>query len=272
MTLHDLSAQIQSFLALPSSKVNPGETIFVVSFGFWEVYHFASLEYENSVAAIDDSMDEFFRQLDILYYHSQHGLEHSSSFRVVLPKLFDPTLLPGWLSQRPVPLSPHTISEQQKNAIYLTNRWNVGIENRIGEWINTPQIVITNTSLEQEQPEAFNKDVLYYDLPTFLLGQIVEQSLQDSGLHDASGLGKGSTPFRDVYLPCITDLEEGLINTPDFVEVDGRLVCKEPRGYLWWDDWRLGPTANEAIGESVAGMLIDQDVIRKNRKGSGNEA
>ncbi|KAH7399922.1 hypothetical protein BKA64DRAFT_707606 [Cadophora sp. MPI-SDFR-AT-0126] len=143
-TLPDLSAQVQSYLSLPAPKQAPKETIFVLSFGFWDIYDFARLDYAMAMNVTDRSIDEIFNQLDILYNHfdtTLYPVEVNATsrprFNIIIPRLFDPTLTPGWASHRPAPLSPSSVAEQQKNAVYLTERWNQMLENSMGSWMNS---------------------------------------------------------------------------------------------------------------------------------------
>ncbi len=322
--LPDLAAQIQSFIALPIPKEQPKQTIFVLSFGFWDIYEFARLKYDIGQNATDTSLDVLFNQLDMLYLHyadklypsqappeltievsnSTEVLSNNShhSFRIIIPRLFDPTLLPGWLSHRPLPISPSSVAEQQKNAVYLTDRWNQLLENKMGAWIKSPpplpnlaplQIAspilevaeeipeVSHTNIREPVPSSsvpstsisareseveprdgvIEKDVFYYDVPKYLLDIIVEHSLEDEGLSDASGLGKGESPYDSVYAPCLREAEEGE-DTDGFVDLNGLLVCKEPRDFLFWDAWGLGPVAKEDIGRQVGKMVLEGQSLK----------
>ncbi|PQE27906.1 Esterase SGNH hydrolase-type protein [Rutstroemia sp. NJR-2017a BBW] len=151
--LPDFKAQVQSFIALPPPTKKVTETIFILSFGTWDVWHLAGLDPSKAQAATDAAVEEMFFQLDNLYAHyrgtleSTHVIEKPAEnenrsvshpqFRVVIPKLFDPTLLPGWLSQRPVPLKPSSVAEQQKNAVHLLGKWELAVENKFRPWFAT---------------------------------------------------------------------------------------------------------------------------------------
>ena len=124
-----------------------------------------------------------------------------------------------------------------------------------------PDIDVRNTTYPDTVPYV-EKDVFYYDLPTYLLNIIVERQLEDEGLSDAEGLGTGMCPFDSVYIPCVREVEEGY-DTAGFVESNGLLVCKEPDDYLFWDAFRLGGVANEMIGREVAAMIKDGNSMRK---------
>jgi hypothetical protein len=247
--------------------------VFAVSFGFWDIYNFACLEYDLAQNMTDQSVDELVAQLSILYSHYRRGVLDATNdttpdpapFRVVIPKLFDPTLVPGWISQRAAPPGPATVAEQQKQAVYLTERWNSRLENKLGSWVTEyPNLEanVTEPANESGEPPAagalskgriiIEKYVFYYDLPKYLVDIMVEHQLEAEGLTDASGLGKGKSPFQSVSEPC---LEEGSETEEALIDRHGKLVCGAPENYLFWDDFNLGKVANEAIGTEVARMV-----------------
>lgn len=293
MTLPDFAAQIQSFIALPP-PTGSEETVFVVSFGTWDIYNLAGLEYSLSPSAIDSVLDEYFNRLDIIYSHFKYNLtqtptsedassnstdtsQSTSIFRVIIPKLFDPTMLPGWLSQRPLPLSPSSIAEQQKNAVYLKSRWNNILENKLGPWMSiNPSPPPTASESESESQKSENKkeagikvekDVYYYDLDKYLVNVMMERSMELEGIIDASGLGSGESVFERVYLPCVGDKEDS--EEEGLEEVNGTVVCKEPDEYLFYDSWSIGRVAKQAIGNEVAGMMRNGKSLRQAWKESG---
>lgn len=291
----------------------------MVSFGVWDIYHYSGLDYSLSQKLTDSTIHELFVQLDILYHRYRDSVllpeptetpdvpasknetesmeDTTPQFRVIIPKLFDPTLLPGWIAQRPVPMTPSSVSEQQKNAAYLTNRWNSILENKMGAWIKNDTVVSpttkilnkegeevkdeTRTTEDDNQPDngkatestkqaevesiKVRKDAFYYDLSRYLMNIIIEHQLENAGLSDASGLGKGKSPFESVYNPCVVSSEENAREGD--TEINGLLICQEPKEYLFWDDFRLGPAANEKIGEEIAEMVKNGKSVRKSWEG-----
>ncbi|KAF4637578.1 hypothetical protein G7Y89_g496 [Cudoniella acicularis] len=292
--LPDFASQVQSFLAEPA-PVKPTETIFVLSLGFWDVYNYASLDFAFAQNRTDATIEELFNQLELLYSHYAQNLSvpvtilkadgrettAPSSFHVVVPKVVDPSLLPGWLSHRPLPMKPSSIAEQQKNVMYLTNRWNTALENKLTSWLKSPSIAADSKKFpqikaevetgeksdsEEKTPDPIDeivveKDAYWYDLPEYLLKMIVEFQLEDEEISDASGLGKGSTPFEHVYQPCIheTQIEE---NEPS-VDVNGQLLCTNPEQYLFWDAFNIGSVAKKDIGKAISTMVKDGQSLRQ---------
>lgn len=100
------------------------------------------------------------------------------------------------------------------------------------------------------------KDVFYYDLSRYILDIMVEQQLEEEGLSDATGLGKGGSPLESVYEPCVRDSDEGDWEGEGFVEVNGKVVCEESEDYLFWDSFNLGCVAKEGIVKEVAELVL----------------
>jgi hypothetical protein len=256
----------------------------VLSFGFWDIYDFSRLDYPIGQNGTDNSTKEIFKQLDILYNHFTTNLYSANItdgkettaplFRVIIPRLFDPTLLPGWLTLRPSPPSPSSVAEQQKNAVYLTERWNNIMENQVAQWVVTPPTPAPQkfeqgpphedirNSNEPSQPtdRIIQKDVFYYDLPKLLLDVIIEHNLEDEGLSDASGLGKGESLFESVYKPCVHEAEGD--DTDGLIDLNGMLVCKGPEDYLFWDSFNLGAVVKGMIGKEIGEMVIRNKTLR----------
>lgn len=349
----DLASQIQSYISLPAPRTQPQATIFILSFGFWDIYDFAQLNFPAAQNVTDTSIDFLFDQLDVLYAHfatklypiteipqisnSTNGTAHSTSehkFQVIIPRILDPTLLPGWVIQRPVPAKPSSVAEQQKNAIYLAERWNQGIENKMGAWMErtvdispaptessapptestepeTRADVRENATEGQSEDGKFQqfdgnvavkdektdpkkddgkpeeesnkeepknlpkKDIFYHDSASILLDIILEHQLEDEGLSDALGLGKGESPYESVSIPCMRpmDLEEDITElVTHWKENNGMLICKEPEDFMWWDAWSLGGKGKKMVGEAVGEIVREGKSLRAKKEGKGKSA
>lgn len=159
--------------------------------------------------------------------------------------------------------------------MYLTGLWNAKLENKIGEWLRLDKKsgALSPASNETEKAgtsgnnlveEVYAKDAFYYDLPRYLLDIIVEHQLEDEGLSDADGLGKGESPFETVSLPCVLDGEQSAED--GYTDVNGRLVCKEPEEHLFWDGFNIGAVANRGIGKEVGKMMREGRTVKKAQK------
>ncbi|KAF6822185.1 hypothetical protein CPLU01_12155 [Colletotrichum plurivorum] len=167
----DVTAQVDAFLAQKPPRAGdvPKETVWVFSFGTWDVWTLATLPRELGDGIVDLAVRALFAQVERVY---QASLDTSSvafsdfwahqdasliekinradaggdemdareleNFRVVVPELFDVSLTPGWHAQRPAPPAPHSKAEQMTNAAHLTERWNMEVHARMREWAASP--------------------------------------------------------------------------------------------------------------------------------------
>ncbi|KAK7403694.1 hypothetical protein QQX98_010538 [Neonectria punicea] len=159
----DLAAQIKAFLDMPPPEAIPHETLWVFTFGTWEIWNLAALPLETAEELIDSMAEHIFTQAEHLYEHSldpksvafsdfwSNATESQvkeltapdavknvddrklESFRVLIPKIFDISLTPGWRG-RPQPTFPNTMAEQTRNAVWLTRYWNQAMEYAIYDW------------------------------------------------------------------------------------------------------------------------------------------
>ncbi|GKT94409.1 hypothetical protein Ct61P_12259 [Colletotrichum tofieldiae] len=153
---------------VPSTQDLPRETVWVFTFGTWDVWTLASLPRELGQGIVDAAVAALFAQVERVYQASldaesvafsdfwayqdasiieklnnvdkgEGGVDprEIENFRIVVPELFDISLTPGWHAQRPGPPSPHTKAEQMTNAAHLTTRWNSEVKGRMDEWMRT---------------------------------------------------------------------------------------------------------------------------------------
>jgi hypothetical protein len=311
---------VHEFLTLPPPKSRFKQTIFVVSFGIWDIYQYAGLDYAMGQNVTDTAVNELFAQLNILYTHYTNEVTNATTkvetlantprsttshapFRVVIPRLFDVTLLPGWISQRPVPLAPSSVAEQQKNAVYLTNRWNSAVENKMGAWVKedlTPgaeaRVKSRDESQEPKEGET-NKEGGEHNEEGEPTGK--EEGEDGTPLEESSTV-QPITIEREVFfydLPkYLLDIivehqlededlkdasglgtgespfdsvyepclkEAGSTPTNGLADVNGMLVCKNPEDYMFWDSFNVGSIAKEAIGKEIGAMIRDGNCVKR---------
>ncbi|KAI8718548.1 hypothetical protein NCS52_00633900 [Fusarium sp. LHS14.1] len=158
-----LADQVQEFLAMPSPEATPRETLWIFTFGAWEIWNMASMPREHSEEIIEIMTEEIIEQAEVLYRASldPKSVAYSDfwtnatesqvkeltapgaiekvderrfeSFRIVIPTLFDISMTPGW-NGRPKAPSPNSIAEQTRNAAELTKHWNTMISFAISQW------------------------------------------------------------------------------------------------------------------------------------------
>lgn len=159
----DLEAQIKTFLSMAAPEAAPRQTLWVFSFGTWDVWNMAALPRKSGENLIDKLIDLLFSQIELLYRKSLNPKSIAfsdfwsnatktdiarltrpdaakriderklESFRVLIPELFDITLAPGW-QKRPLPPMPHSRAVQLRNAAYLADLWNSKISSQLKDW------------------------------------------------------------------------------------------------------------------------------------------
>lgn len=259
--LPDLATQVQKFLT-SKQRSQLGRSVFAISSGFWDIYQLAGLDYALAQNLTDAAVESLVAQVHILYTHystdisfqplNENKAARLPPFQLIIPRLFDPSLVPGWMLERAVPISPSTIAEQQKQAVYLTERWNSGLENALGTWVAA--------GAEDSLTVTPRRDIFYYDLPRHLLDIMIEHQLEHAGQRDASGWGTGKSPFTSVTDPCLDESAHDQKNGGDKMS---DAVCADPSTYLFWDGFNLGCTANIEIGRQVATMIREGGRMNK---------
>ncbi|OAA56160.1 hypothetical protein SPI_07771 [Niveomyces insectorum RCEF 264] len=182
----DLNAQVTTFLGQPAPQRPPKETIWVASFGMWDVWSLAAFPYAAAEGILVSIIADIFFNVERLYEaaHDARSIAYSNRsfarsgavaananahrnasggkdrgnsadvsrrsgagiaqlpwdddtsepFRVMVPLLFDPSLVPGWHVSRPESPLLHTKSEHVRNAVRLTKKWNDAITFEMEAW------------------------------------------------------------------------------------------------------------------------------------------
>ncbi|KAF5642709.1 hypothetical protein F52700_3136 [Fusarium sp. NRRL 52700] len=160
----DLASQVKTFLAMPPPETPPRETLWIFSFGTWEVWNMAAMPRAKSEGIITDMARVILDQAEILYERSLDptSIAYSDfwtnatetqireltapgaldsvdkrkfeSFRIIAPMIFDISLTPAWQA-RQAPPAPNSVVEHTRNAAELTKYWNQEVDFAVAEWI-----------------------------------------------------------------------------------------------------------------------------------------
>lgn len=155
--LPDLKAQVdrwtnydeKNIQGLSEEELGDGKnnTIFVVSFGLWDIWHCSEQKMEAAKSHVVSSVSEIYDQLTVLA-----NRWNSTDLKIVLPTAVDLTFLPGFT--RP--------AEALRNTVSLVELWNEQLE---------------------VQAETWEDGVIYsYDTNAFMLDQIRDRQLFTNGL------------------------------------------------------------------------------------------
>ena len=217
----DLEEQVTAFLEMNPPKDPPKETLWIFSFGIWDVWHLAALPRSAGETALDGMTKVLFTQVERLYEASlvetspafsdfwgfsepsllekvanRTGIADSRRerevFRLLVPSILDPSLTPAWDSLRPSPPAPHSKAEHVKNAAYLTSRWNANVQEQMDGWKRSrpaqhPPVVVrpANDNDDGDRAEARKRSVSTEDEQDDIL--VVPYPKKEGRVFDAPG-------------------------------------------------------------------------------------
>ncbi|KAK5658657.1 hypothetical protein OQA88_2053 [Cercophora sp. LCS_1] len=321
--LADLEKQVSSFLAIPKPETPPRETLWVFSFGTWDVWSLASLPLAISRPLVERMTEHIFDQAERLY---QSALDENSiawsglstdeetvnstatgqgrraretdMFRIMIPKLFDPSLTPGWANARPKLAEVHSKAEQMRNAFILTGEWNAHLQTKLSVWVNGPRLednkhdervadlvdsLETNAGVTEyfegvvaalqaaartgqiKRRSATKKvpvrDGFLYDLPEYLLDAMADSQLRSVGLEDGNGIGANprGESFGDVSKPCSAG--SGRAEKGDSPTWSAK-ICEAVQDHLFSTPFTVAPRAIREVGLFAADMAKSNDTMR----------
>jgi hypothetical protein len=172
-------------------------TVFVVSFGVWDIWNLVGTNYEKATASVDRSIAALVEQLDLL----SAGWD-PSDFRVVLTLTPDVTFFPAFKSATKNKLSRH-----HKDVVRIVEYWNDRLRDAAVRWaLGT---------------------VYLFDTNAFMMDLIRDWELSAAGVVE-HGLGENKDPgWENVNDPCVTTRQQWVVTTDD-------LQCENPAKYLFW--------------------------------------
>ncbi|PHH66207.1 hypothetical protein CDD80_961 [Ophiocordyceps camponoti-rufipedis] len=265
----DLEAQVQQFLSLRPAVVTPRSTLWVFTFGTWDVWYLAALPRESSEHAVDALVSHLFSQIEVLYgaslrrgsvafsdywagvsasdvdrlkdpgAHGRVDERELESFRIVMPDLLDLTLTPGWQT-RPEPPAPHSQAEQMRNAAFLTERWNSKVREELGRWVAKGRAKpngmddVGQSRLGPVMDAPYPRRTGLRSTPaTTILDAMTEQEMLRTGANKDQ-----EASLLDVRKPC----------------VKGDEACSTPEAHLFHDAF----TVSQGAAQEAARMMADK--------------
>ncbi|OIW25698.1 hypothetical protein CONLIGDRAFT_559713, partial [Coniochaeta ligniaria NRRL 30616] len=293
---NDLSKQVDAFLAMKKPNHSPAETLWVFSFGMWDIWSLASEPLGVSKTIVDSVVEHIFVEVERLYASatnetsiawsepiqpaetpsserepveqaSKSPADETAQFRVMIPKLFDPSLTPGWHSGRPDIPAVHSKAEQMRNAAVLTEKWNMNLTPKRLFWGTRGTDAETEKKEKQEEhvaaavnnssvdtlpaPRLPQRDGFLYDLKNYLDEVIVERQLKNSGLRDARRAGKlAEEGFQEVWTPCVPSSAAEPTARAEEVR-----ICENPDDRLFYTPFAVAPRAVKTIARLAADMV-----------------
>ncbi|KAK8039048.1 hypothetical protein PG993_007459 [Apiospora rasikravindrae] len=306
--LPDLQQQIDTFLASEPAAHPTQDTLWVFDFGFWDVWRLSAFPQDISFQLIEVLASVIFQEIDLLYQASREGqpdpneAEHhhppetkwrarrrmsattTSSedntgrpFRVLIPRLFDVSVTPGFETARFRPPPPHSQADELRNAAYLTRHWDNWMDGMTERWLamNTPTVEVMSTTGknsdenddDRSDPNMLHgmdsrREVINPNVSKYLLELIADRQLKNSGLEDSRGMGNmpADQAFGQVEEACLqpntTTTAAAAVAVSGSIEM---VPCADVDDYLFWDGFTVGPRAIRSIGQR-AKDLVEQHI------------
>lgn len=266
----DLKGQVDKFLAMPKPRTTPGSTLWVFSFGLWDVWSLSALPINTGKKAVRGMTKDIFEQIERLYEASTdpksiafsdiNGVSRSNQnstaettetkggapadeelekregagaqtatqekakpaefFEILIPRIMDPSLLPGWRDLRPQTPLAHSKAEQMRNAAKLTSEWNDGIVDGLADWVKKNAAGHGDDrggdSHLDTTTAAPTRDGFAYNLADYVLDQMVERQMRNAHQSDGKGRGAGAPEdgYRNVRNPCLAPVGAAPVVVP----------------------------------------------------------
>ena len=169
-------------------------TIFVVSFGVWDIWDLVGQDYNKAMASVDSSIDVLMGQLDVL----SEGW-NTNDFKVILTLTPDVTFLPAFKS------TAKKNPNQQKDTVKIVQYWNDKLRAAAEQW-------------------KFGT-IHLFDINEFMVGLIRDWQLIAEGVEDER-TGKEDTRWENVNEPCVTTRRQWVTTSEQ--------ECENPEKYLFW--------------------------------------
>ncbi|KAJ5344838.1 hypothetical protein N7541_007336, partial [Penicillium brevicompactum] len=177
--LADFKSQLEQWLMAESTlslsaeevRFRQDHTIFVVSFGVWDLWSLIGKDYDAAKQSIERRITRIMEHLDEL--SSRWG---TSELKVILTQTVDVTFFPGF--------EP---ADQTKDTVRMLEHWNQQLREAAKEWTQGT--------------------IYLFDTNAFIMDRIRDYQLYAAGIEEENGLGKNLDGWVNVVEPCV---ESGL--------------------------------------------------------------
>ncbi|KAJ5297470.1 hypothetical protein N7508_007719 [Penicillium antarcticum] len=176
--LTDFKSQLAAWLAAESRattgltsedmRTRQEATIFVVSFGVWDIWSLINKDYDTAKESVERRIATIIAQLDILAGH----WDSESELKVILTQAVDVTFLPGYES-----------AAGYKDTVKMVELWNNRLREAAKAWEGGP--------------------VYLFDMNGWMVDRIRDWQLYAAGIEEENGLGKNEQGWTNVVEPCI---------------------------------------------------------------------
>jgi hypothetical protein len=214
LLIFDFQTQVQQFIGfekkrgrqrIPDRLRKVDEwTIFTVFFGLWDLLEYSTLEKEAALHALDCSVDELMRNLDILADHIDGPV------KVIMPQLMDITFLPRFSNKKNDSEAPD-FAQNHHQTVFLWTYWNMILSRAANEW--------------------GGGDLYMPDVHGWIVNQVRSKQLYSTQISDAMGWGSQVPLFDEVEQPCLVSGTDGGVGDLQAPAVER---CSDPAKHLFW--------------------------------------
>ncbi|KAJ6029553.1 uncharacterized protein N7446_011096 [Penicillium canescens] len=219
--LADFKSQLAEWLAAESRAVTgltiedirtrQEHTIFVVSFGVWDIWSLISKDYGTAKESVERRIATIIAQLNVL----AKSWDSESELKVILTQAVDVTFLPGY--------DESAAGSMYKDTVQTVEHWNKKL---------------------REAATAWEGGTVYlFDMNGWMVDRIRDWQLFAAGIEEENGLGKNQQGWENVVEPCV---ESGYR-----VMMSKGKQCEEPDRYLFWNEMHLGSEAHRLLATEV---------------------
>ncbi|KAF1835982.1 hypothetical protein BDW02DRAFT_578284 [Decorospora gaudefroyi] len=215
-------------------------TVFTVFFGLWDLLEYSTLEKQSAMRAIDRSIEELFKNLDVLAQNDAHQP------KVVIPQMVDVTFLPRFQSKKRGATQAQFASTQHQ-LVFIWMYWNTVLLRTASQW---------------------EKGTVYMPEPNDLIMQQVRaKQLHSRQISDATGVGKQAPLFEYVEQPCLDSQHRSVSD----LHASAVQKCSAPDRHLFWDDVQLSGPAHELIGRQAVSLIRGNQSVNIERATQGSK-
>jgi HMG box factor len=144
-------------------------TIFVVSFGVWDIWSLISKDYDTAKESVERRIATVITQLDLLAKH----WNSESELKVIVTQAVDVTFLPGY----------EQADTDYKDTVRTVELWNKKL---------------------REAATAWEGGTVYlFDMNGWMVDRIRDWQLYAAGIEEENGLGKNEQGWENVVEPCV---------------------------------------------------------------------
>lgn len=198
-----LEAESASLMGLSEDQIRSRQerTIFVVSFGVWDIWSLMTRDYDAAAGSVERRIAALVQELNRLSERWGSGFDN---LKVILTQTVDVTFLPGFTAT----------GDEYKDAVRILDTWNKKLRQAAKEW---------------------DRGTIYlFDTNAFVMDRIRDWQLYAAGIEEENGLGTNQDPGWENVAEACVESETGIQVMMSKDKTKGKKMCDHPEKYLFW--------------------------------------